>query len=156
MTGSIRQRVAVGLLCLWLPLAAAQNTPGQANKDLPPPVPNLVSIPDGSLVIAMDNTNQALVAPFNLRAYGLVNNLLQNGIPVMWAIRAGKVKDDVDFTASAQRLYPSASGVATYNFSGGPFIVHRDFAALAQTRIAAFGNQGLAITIIITQYEAAL
>jgi uncharacterized repeat protein (TIGR01451 family) len=117
-----------------------QTALGQSSKDLPNPSPNLTSIPDGSLVIAMDNTNQAVVAPFNLKAYGLVNNLLQNGIPVLWAIRAGKAKDGVDFTATAQRDYPTATGATAYNFAGGPFIVHRDFAALAKTKIAAFGN----------------
>ncbi len=128
------------LFCALLGLCTFQNVLAQ-NKDLPGPAANFTAIPDGSLVIAMDNTNQAVVTPFNLKAYGLVNDLLQNHIPVMWAIRAGKIKDGVDFTAMAQRLYPTATGLTNYNFAGGPFIVHRDFAAIAKTRIAAFGNQ---------------
>ncbi|HKZ79140.1 MAG TPA: right-handed parallel beta-helix repeat-containing protein [Pyrinomonadaceae bacterium] len=129
------------LLSLIIALSGVSTASAQNSKDLPNPTANLTSIPDGSLVIAMDNTNQALVAPFNLKAYGLVNNLLQNGIPLMWAIRAGKAKDGVDFTATAQRISPTTTAAATYNFAGGPFIVHRDHAQLARTRITAFGNQ---------------
>ncbi len=108
--------------------------------DLPGPPAHLETIPAGSLVIPMDTTHQAVVAPFNLRAYGLVNDLLQRGIPVKWAIRAGKTKDAVDFTANAQRIAPSAIATASRSFSGGPFVVHRDFAQIARTRIAAFGQ----------------
>ncbi|MDW8239500.1 MAG: tandem-95 repeat protein [Acidobacteriota bacterium] len=88
----------------------------------------------------MDNSKQAIVAPFNLKAYGLVNHLLHNNVPVLWAIRAGKAKDGVDFTATAQRLYPSAQAAANLSFSGGPFIVHRDYAAVAKPLMTAFGN----------------
>jgi hypothetical protein len=62
----------------------------------------------GALVIPMDNTNQAVGTPFNLKAYGLVNRLLQNEIPVQWAISATKAKDGVDFSVAAERLRPTA------------------------------------------------
>ena len=100
--------------------------------DLPGPSAHLETVPAGSLVIPMDNTLQAIVSPFNLRAYGLVNDLLQRGIPVKWAIRAGKVKDATDFTATAARVAPTVVAAASLNFSGGPFLVHRDFAQLAK------------------------
>jgi uncharacterized repeat protein (TIGR01451 family) len=109
-------------------------------QDLPGASANLQTIPAGSLVIPMDNINQAVVTPFNLKAYGLVDKLLQNGVPAMWAIRAGKAKDGVDFTASAKRLYPSALASANVNFAGGPFIVHRDLKYLVGTIISTFGN----------------
>ena len=122
---------------LGLVLVLAGNARAQ---DLPGPPANLEVIPAGSLVIPMDNTYQAVVAPFNKRAYGLVNNLLQNKIPVKWAIRAGKAKDEIDFSATASRIAPSAQAAALRDFKAGPFIVHKAFAALALARITAFGN----------------
>ncbi|MCH7534689.1 MAG: hypothetical protein IH948_02910, partial [Bacteroidetes bacterium] len=44
--------------------------------DLPNPLVNTESIPNGSYVIPMDNVNQAVISPFNLKAYGLVHELL--------------------------------------------------------------------------------
>ncbi len=112
-----------------------------ADPDLPGAAANVELIPSGSLVIAMDNTNQSLVAPFNLTAYGLVNALLWEKIPVKWAIRAGKAKDGIDFSGTAQRILPTATAAAPYDFRGGPFIVHRDWATYARVRMAAYGNQ---------------
>ncbi len=137
---SLWRKTSYFLICVMLGLCSVAQVIGQASKDLPPPTANLTLIPSGSLVIAMDNTNQALVSPFNLKAYGLVNNLLQNSIPVMWAIKTGKAKDATDFTVTAARIAPSATAATTYNFAGGPFIVHRDFAELAKVKITAFGN----------------
>jgi hypothetical protein len=88
----------------------------------------------------MDNTLQNVVAPFNIKAYGLVNRLLQNYVPISWAIRSGKPKDGVDFSAPAFRMAPSATGTATLNFAGGPFLIHRAYTNLAIPHITAFGN----------------
>lgn len=110
------------------------------SQDLPPTSANNQLIPAGSYVIPMDNTNQALVSPFNLKAYGLADKLLQNSVPLMWAIKSGKAKDAVDFSVAAKRIAPSAVASATKNFSAGPFIIHRDFAAQALPFITAFGN----------------
>src|SRR6476620_3280363 len=83
-------------------LANAQNT------DLPLPDANLQTLPNGSYVIAMDNTLQLNAsADFNLKAYGLVVYLLNNNIRVKWSIRAGKAKDAIDFTAAAEQLKPT-------------------------------------------------
>ena len=79
---------------------------GLADPELPGPTANPQLIPAGSLVIPMDNDTQNIGAPFNLKAYGLVNHLLWDEIPVMWAIKAGKAKDGIDFTASAARGRP--------------------------------------------------
>ena len=111
-----------------------------ADPDLPGPATNIVTVPAGSLVIPMDNTNQSLVAPFNLKSYGLVNRLLQNHIPVRWAIRAGKPKDGVDFAASAFRFSPSVTATSSVSFAGGPFIIDRAYAAAARPLISAFSN----------------
>lgn len=112
-----------------------------AAPDLPGPSPNLRVIPSGSLIVAMDNDKQNVGVVFNLRAYGLVTHLLHNDIPVDWAIRAGKVKDGIDFSASARRVYPApALATSTLDFRGGPFIIHRDFASFAIPWILAFGS----------------
>lgn len=114
--------------------------PYTVSDDLPNPPAHLEVVPAGSLVIPMDNTLQAIGSPFNIKAYGLVNRLLQNGIPVKWVIKAGKAKDAVDFSATAQRLKPTAAAAANLSFAGGPFIVHRDFAQLALAQATAFGG----------------
>ncbi len=83
-------------------------------QDLPDPVPHLETLPSGTIIIPMDDAKQtASNGRFNLKAYGLVQRLLQNNIPIKWAIRAGKSKDQVDFTATAARVYPSAQNAAS-------------------------------------------
>jgi uncharacterized repeat protein (TIGR01451 family) len=113
------------------PPAAAQNTGGGAALEL---------IPSGSLVIPMDNSLQNIGAAFNLKAYGAVQQLLWAGIPVKWVIQPGKAKDGIDFTATAARLYPSGLAAASRSFSGGPFVVHRDFAVTAKSTISAWAT----------------
>ncbi|HYH87567.1 MAG TPA: hypothetical protein VEX60_19080, partial [Pyrinomonadaceae bacterium] len=120
--------LSLSLPSLLTPPVAAQNS-GGATVEL---------IPTGSLIIPMDNTLQAIGTPFNLRAYGMVERLLWAGIPVKWIIAPGKAKDGVDFNATAQRISPSAAGAASLNFSGGPFVVHRDFAVPALTVINSY------------------
>ena len=76
----------------------------------------------------MDNALQALSGtPFNITAYGLVSALLHTNIPVKWAIAAGKAKDGIDFTAKAQRIFPTAASVSNFSFRAGPFIVPASF-----------------------------
>jgi len=111
---------------------------GADGQELPRPSANLQVIPAGSLIIPMDNAKQNEGALFNLRAYGLVNNFLQNDIPAKWVIRSGKLKDGVDFTARASRIAPTALAATSLDFAGGPFIVDRAYADQARTRIAAF------------------
>ena len=125
------------LLCIVL-LALSIMAPARA--ELPPPTANMELIPSGSLIIAMDNDKQNIGAVFNLKAYGLANDLLWQEIPVKWAIRAGKGKDGTDFTVAARRILPTAIGPATLDFRAGPFIIHRDQAAGALPHITAFGN----------------
>jgi len=94
------------------------NTP-----DMPGPPANLVTVPLGSYVIPMDNTNQSLVAPFNVKAYGLVHELLMNDVPVKWVILSGKAKDAADFTANASRVYPTVIASAPVTFKASAFII---------------------------------
>lgn len=141
---------ALALLLLAVPASVpqsveAQNAGGGAPAEL---------IPSGSLVIPMDNTLQASGGLFNLRAYGMVERLLWAGIPVKWAIMPGKVKDGVDFTATAQRISPSTSGASALSFSGGPFIVHRDFNVAARAIISAYNGSGAGVNVYETTADA--
>jgi gliding motility-associated-like protein len=72
----------------------------------------------------MDNDKQALNGqPFNLHAYGLVYDLLSQGVPVHWVIRSGKLKDEIDFSAQASRVYPTPAASAMLDFRGSAFII---------------------------------
>ena len=100
-------------------------------QDIPGASANIVTAPIGTIVIAMDNTNQASSTInsasgtylFNLKAYGLVTLLRNAGIYVKWVINTGKAKDGIDFTAAAERLYPSYVAPQSLNFRAGPFVV---------------------------------
>lgn len=105
--------------CLLLFGGKAQNT------DLPGPSPQLQTLPAGSYVIAMDNTLQVNSGgDFNLKAYGLLVYLLNNNVRLKWSIKAGKAKDDVDFTAAAEQIKPTlVAGGSSRNFKAGPFVI---------------------------------
>jgi uncharacterized repeat protein (TIGR01451 family) len=131
-SGVLRGLCTLLLLALGASSAEAQDLPGT-------PVSRQL-IPAGSLIIAMDNDKQNIGALFNLKAYGLAVRLLNNDVPMKWAIRAGKAKDGVDFTARARRIAPSTLAETSLNFSGGPLIVHKAYAVVARTHITAFGG----------------
>ncbi|NNK98790.1 MAG: DUF11 domain-containing protein, partial [Xanthomonadales bacterium] len=133
----LRVLTAAGLAAV---LALSFAGPALSDPDLPNPPANIETIPSGSLIIPMDNDKQNIGFPFNTAAYGLATHLLHAGVPVKWAITAGKSKDGIDFSAESQQLYPVAGGTAVRDFRGGPFIIHRDFATLATPVISAFGN----------------
>jgi uncharacterized repeat protein (TIGR01451 family) len=122
------------LLCIALSTTALSQSQDPQNTE---------PVPVDSLIIPMDNVNQGNAGgtTFNLRAYGLVNRLLQNNIPVKWAIKFNKTKDAVDFTANVTRVAGTAgSASGNINFSGGPFIVAPEYLALATAQIASFNG----------------
>ena len=119
-------------------IAVIINQAGHA--ELPPPPSNQELIPTGSLIIAMDNDKQNVGVAFNLKAYGLVNHLLWNDVPVKWAIRSGKLKDGIDFSVTAERILPGATVASSLAFRAGPFIIHKDWVSTALPFITAFGN----------------
>ncbi len=124
------------LICL---IVVASSTL-KAQNDLAGPWQSMQYIPTGSLVIGMDNSTQAVPGRFNLKSYGLVNKLLQAGIPVKWAIRSGKLYNGIDFTATVQREYPTIQSITTLNFRSGPFIVDSAHANLARAVIGPYAN----------------
>ena len=84
------------------------------------------TLPGGSYVIPMDNTLQTNTAGnFNLKAYGLVVYLLNNNVKIKWSIKAGKSKDGIDFTATAEQFQPTlVAGGVPRNFKAGPFLIY--------------------------------
>ena len=96
-----------------------------SSPDLPNPSANLQTIAAGSLVIPMDNSHQDLWMgrPFNIKAYGLVNALLQQDIPVKWVIKSGKLKDSSDFSANVSLVYPTTGTASLQYFKASEFIV---------------------------------
>ena len=107
------------------------NVSSLSAQDIPGASPALETAPAGTLVIAMDNINQATSVInaatgtylFNLRAYGLVTLFRNAGIYVKWVINTGKAKDGIDFTGIAERLYPSYVAPQSLDFSAGPFLI---------------------------------
>ena len=93
-------------------------------QDIPVAVPNLETIPSGSLVIPMDNALQATSGGmFNLKAYGFVIDLLNHSYPLKWVIKAGKAHDVIDFTATAERLQPTVLASQSRDFISGPLVI---------------------------------
>lgn len=87
-----------------------------------------------TLIIPMDVAYQNAGM---LKAYGLVYELLSNGIPVKWAIQPGKTFDGTDFTANAVDVQTLAA-IINHNYTGGPFIIDSAFAAAAMPIITAW------------------
>ena len=116
MNVTLRAIVFSMLFCVSTSVLLAQDTP--------PGVPNMQTFAAGSYVIPMDNDKQALNGePFNLSAYGLVYSLLEQGVPLHWVIKSGKAKDEIDFSASASRVYPTPTAVALHDFRASAFII---------------------------------
>ncbi|MDO7849749.1 gliding motility-associated C-terminal domain-containing protein [Hymenobacter sp. M29] len=116
-------------------------SPAQAqNPDLPPGTSTAVTAPAGTLVLAMDNTWQSTGGAFNLKAYGLAVHLLNNKVPLRWVMRAGKAKDDADFTALATRVVPRAASLpaAARTFRAGPLLVLPPDTARVRALAAAY------------------
>src|SRR5688572_18410332 len=111
------------------------------NTDLPSPAANLQTLPSGSYVIAMDNTNQLNnSAVFNYKAYGLAVHLLNNHVKLKWVITAGKAKDATDFTVLAAKIRPVAGIVSIFSFKAGPFVIFPADTTGVSDLITGFNN----------------
>jgi uncharacterized repeat protein (TIGR01451 family) len=118
-------------------------SPLKAQNDLPAPLANVRPVKIGSLIVAMDTTFQKRPGFFNLKAYGLVNELLRNEIPVMWAIRATKTRTSggsIDFSATTTRIFPDTANMGAQFFRSGAFIIDSTWVNNAWPIITAFGN----------------
>ena len=97
-------------------------------QDSPNPPANLQTLPAGSYVIAMDNNlqsdNVVGAGKFNLKVYGLIVHLLNYNVKLKWVIRAGKLKDQADFTAMAEQFRPLLiPGSVSRSFKAAPFVI---------------------------------
>ena len=126
-------------------LESSQMLYAQQHPDLPNPSANIQTAVAGSLVIPMDNAKQNVASIFNLKAYGLIHSLLLNDIPVKWIIRSGKGKDSVDFSATAERVYPFPTSPAMTDFMASEFIID----SIWTTKPSPSGKT---VTEIITAY----
>jgi uncharacterized repeat protein (TIGR01451 family) len=73
----------------------------------------------GSLIVPMDTTYQDNGM---LRAFGLVYELLRNGVPVQWTIRPGKAHLGVDFTTAAID-HQTGAVITSHGYRGGPWVI---------------------------------
>jgi len=112
----------------------------QINTDLPGPTPNIKTLPAGTLIIAMDNTNQAAPGYFNLRAYGMAVNLMWADRRLRWVITAGKAKDATDISVVAERAYPSHAAASSRNFKAGPLVIFPQDTAGVGAMINSFNS----------------
>ena len=80
----------------------------------------------GSYIIPMDTDVQDEGI---LRAYGLVYELLRNGVPVRWVILEGKDFGDPDFTTSSTDVATGAA-IAGHGYRAGPWVVDADDASM--------------------------
>jgi hypothetical protein len=156
---AIKCRAAGSFLASVLALCIlAVSVAGQAPPNPAPPPEN---VPAGALVIPMDNVHQGNAAgtTFNLRAYGLVNLLLQNNVPVKWAIKPAKAKDDIDFTANVSRISGSegVAGPASVSFSGGPFVIAAEYdTPTLRNLISTFNGGGADVVVYKTNSAASV
>lgn len=106
-----------------------------------PMTANSKNIKAGALIVAMDTINQKNVGGYyNLKSYGLVNEILQNEIPVMWIIKNSKSKNAADFTAFATRVFPDTGSSVSTSFYSGPFVIDTPYVAAALPIIKAYGK----------------
>lgn len=97
----------------------------------------------GSLVIPMDTDYQDFGM---LRAYGLVYELLRQGVPVHWAIKVGKGYAEVDFTASATDV-ASGAAIDAHGYRGGPWVIDAADAADALPIVEAWQQDNPAVAV---------
>jgi len=108
-------------------------------QDTPPPAANLELIPSDSYIIPLDFEKQSRNYTYdpggggainfdaiNLAAYGLAYELLSQGVELKWVIRSGKNKDEDDFMAEVERIFPSALAIQPEPFYSSAFIVGQE------------------------------
>ena len=110
-----------------------------------------VNFSAGSLIIPMDTDTSGNHASYNQntgmwKSYGLLYRLLQNGIPVRWAIKRDEDREQRRRLLGHERQGQAhGHGARRVGLRGGPFIVESAYAAAALPIIQAFwaaqGNQ---------------
>ncbi|MFC2171106.1 hypothetical protein ACFLU6_00570 [Acidobacteriota bacterium] len=79
-------------------------------------------------------------------AYGLVYDLLVEGVPVYWTIAPGKQYGDTDFTATVESVR-TLTGPFSHNYRGGPFVIDSADYAQALPMVQAWQSQHLTLSV---------
>ena len=136
---TMKRLIILSILLSFMLKASSQDLPGSPS--------NIQSLPIGSYVIPMDNTNQLNTAGlFNLKSYGLVVYMLNQNVKIKWVITAGKAKDAIDFTVTSDKIKPTSTATGlSRNFKAGPFVIfQQDTAGVAAICDAYYITNGLA------------
>jgi hypothetical protein len=85
----------------------------------------------GAFIVDMGVLPQTIAN--GLKPYGMIYDLMKNyQVPILWSINPTKAKDGVDFA------------IGSKNYSGGPFIIEKDFITTdVASRIAYWQTQGV-------------
>jgi MYXO-CTERM domain-containing protein len=128
---------------LILAIAASVALPGRAAAD---------EFEAGSLIIPMDTDFQDMGM---LRAYGLVYQLLLEGVPVRWVIRSDKLHGEADFSTSAINIL-DGQPIPLHDYRGGPFVIDAGDAEAAMPIVEAWqqANSTTAVHEASAAFEA--
>ena len=150
-----RGLAAVGALCALLSVVFTSLAPAS------PARAEVMSFGAGSLVVPMDTSGSVNQNVGALRAYGLVYELLRNGVPVQWAIDPGKAINGDDFRLQSQVVKDVRSGAAVAlprSYRGGPFVIRGSDRAAALPIVEAWqaqvGDQTAVHEIVAGSLEA--
>ncbi len=103
----------------------------------------------GSLVIPMDTDTTLNHTAYNQnngmwKAYGLLYRLLDNGVPVSWAINTSKTSTSTtDFTVSSVKDLRTNTALGGWAYKGGAFVIDSAYATQAKSLITAWWAQNL-------------
>ena len=97
----------------------------------------------GSLIVPMDTTYQDKGI---FEAYGLVYELLRQGVPVRWVIKIGKKNGDIDFTATSTDVRTGVS-LQAHGYRGGPWVIDAADAAEALPFIETWQQKNVNTTV---------
>jgi uncharacterized protein DUF11 len=109
---------------------------------------------EGALIIPMDILTDQSRTNQNYgmwRAYGLVYELLKNGIPVHWAIKSYKIYEEDDFTCTSTKDIRTDDPYTNIDYNGGPFVVSQANSTAAVAIITAW-NLGQTNIVQVHQY----
>jgi len=106
----------------------------------------------GTLIIPMDTNSGRTNQDYGMwRAYGLVYDLLKNGIPVHWAIKSYKDYEETDFIASQTQCVRTSAIYDNAAYNGGPFIIAHSNSTAAMAIITAW-NESQVNIVNVHQY----
>ncbi len=107
----------------------------------------------GALIISMDTNGSRTNQNYGMwRAYGMVFELLKNGIPVCWTIKSYKVYEETDFTPSRTRCIRTDAYYTNPDYNGGPFVIAHSNSTAAAAIITDW-NEGQSNIVHVHQFD---